>query len=332
MPVVIAPIGNPENSSFVTELNAAIQTLAGEFESVVYRAGTHNLTGNLDANSRRIFNLPAPIGPTEPVRFGDVVDFQGTPGEDGEDAPLPVWTFDILTGAAGTDAELDVTGTYPNQLFTFTIPRGLAGASGALTDGTYSGIIVGGTGTTLDVVPNHITFARMADLAGAGVVGAVAAGDPGLLTFATVKANLALTSADVGLGNVNNTSDANKPVSTATQTALDLKQNIAPSVSDNNAPATPFTPDGTKDLVVIRGLATNLTINAPSGSPSQGFGMVLRIKDNGTSRTLTWNAVFRVMSGVTLPTATTINKTHYVGCLWNSTDTKWDVMYVNVEA
>lgn len=33
-----------------------------------------------------------------------------------------------------------------------------------------------------------------------------------------------LTSADVGLGNVNNTSDANKPVSTATQTALDTKQ------------------------------------------------------------------------------------------------------------
>jgi len=33
--------------------------------------------------------------------------------------------------------------------------------------------------------------------------------------------------ADVGLGNVDNTSDANKPVSTATQTALDLKLNLA---------------------------------------------------------------------------------------------------------
>jgi hypothetical protein len=30
----------------------------------------------------------------------------------------------------------------------------------------------------------------------------------------------------VGLGNVNNTSDANKPVSNATQTALDLKKAI----------------------------------------------------------------------------------------------------------
>jgi hypothetical protein len=35
-----------------------------------------------------------------------------------------------------------------------------------------------------------------------------------------------LTSSIVGLGNVDNTSDANKPISTATQTALNLKQNI----------------------------------------------------------------------------------------------------------
>lgn len=39
-------------------------------------------------------------------------------------------------------------------------------------------------------------------------------------TAATARAN-------IGLGNVNNTSDANKPVSTAQQTALDLKANVA---------------------------------------------------------------------------------------------------------
>jgi hypothetical protein len=37
--------------------------------------------------------------------------------------------------------------------------------------------------------------------------------------------NKALTKSDVGLGNVDNTSDANKPISTATQTALNLKEN-----------------------------------------------------------------------------------------------------------
>lgn len=43
-------------------------------------------------------------------------------------------------------------------------------------------------------------------------------------TPAQVKTDLALVKGDVGLGNVDNTSDASKPVSTATQTALDGKQ------------------------------------------------------------------------------------------------------------
>lgn len=38
-----------------------------------------------------------------------------------------------------------------------------------------------------------------------------------------------LNKSDVGLGNVDNTSDANKPISTATQTALDKKQDKLPS-------------------------------------------------------------------------------------------------------
>ena len=42
-------------------------------------------------------------------------------------------------------------------------------------------------------------------------------------TPAQLKTTLALVKGDVGLGNVDNTSDANKPVSTATQTALDAK-------------------------------------------------------------------------------------------------------------
>lgn len=42
-------------------------------------------------------------------------------------------------------------------------------------------------------------------------------------SIATAKLNLNLVKADVGLGNADNTSDVNKPISTATQTALDLK-------------------------------------------------------------------------------------------------------------
>ena len=41
----------------------------------------------------------------------------------------------------------------------------------------------------------------------------------------------ALTKADVGLGNVDNTSDLNKPVSTAQQTSIAFKRNLLESVS-----------------------------------------------------------------------------------------------------
>jgi hypothetical protein len=47
------------------------------------------------------------------------------------------------------------------------------------------------------------------------------------LTNKTITSPAGLVKADVGLANVDNTSDANKPISTATQTALDLKSNLA---------------------------------------------------------------------------------------------------------
>lgn len=47
------------------------------------------------------------------------------------------------------------------------------------------------------------------------------------------KTLLSLAKSDVGLGNVDNTSDANKPVSTAQQTALDLKVTGPSSATDN---------------------------------------------------------------------------------------------------
>lgn len=86
-----------------------------------------------------------------------------------------------------------------------------------------------------------------------------------------------------------------------------------------------------QDLGIITAQAVALTISAPTGTPIQGQKLIFRIKDNGTARAITWNAIFRVI-GVTLPTTTVINKTTYVGCIYNSTDTKWDVVVVNTEA
>jgi hypothetical protein len=96
----------------------------------------------------------------------------------------------------------------------------------------------------------------------------------------------------------------------------------------STASASSITPDvSTTDIVAFTALAANLTINAPIGTPVDGNKLIFRILDNGTSRTLTWNATFTVI-GVSLPTATTVSKTVYVGCIYNSAASRWDVVSV----
>jgi hypothetical protein len=98
------------------------------------------------------------------------------------------------------------------------------------------------------------------------------------------------------------------------------------------ASASTLTPDvSAGDQYAYTALAANLTINAPTGTPTDGDKLIFRLLDNGTSRTLTWNATYTVI-GVTLPTATTISKTTYVGCIYNANNTRWDVIAVTTQA
>ena len=87
----------------------------------------------------------------------------------------------------------------------------------------------------------------------------------------------------------------------------------------------------TTDIFVITAQAGALLFNAPGGTPVQGQRLVIRIKDNGTARALTWNAVFRAM-GTALPSTTVLSKTLYLGFFYNSTDTKWDLVASAQEA
>ena len=73
-------------------------------------------------------------------------------------------------------------------------------------------------------------------------------------TFAT------LNKAAVGLGNVDNTSDTNKPVSTATQTALDAKTNKLITTNRQTASYTLVLSDADKLVEMNVGSANNLTV------------------------------------------------------------------------
>jgi hypothetical protein len=83
----------------------------------------------------------------------------------------------------------------------------------------------------------------------------------------------------------------------------------------------------------VTALATNCTFAAPTGSPINAQKLIIRIKDNGTARTLTWTTSsggYRVI-GTFLPATTVPNKTIYVGCIYNGTDSLWDVVGVLAE-
>jgi len=85
-----------------------------------------------------------------------------------------------------------------------------------------------------------------------------------------------ITKTMVGLGSVDNTTDAAKPISTATQTALDLKSNISDVASPKTVAGASYTLDiidSTKTLVTTAAsgdvtitVPTNSSVNFPLGS------------------------------------------------------------------
>lgn len=95
--------------------------------------------------------------------------------------------------------------------------------------------------------------------------------------------------------------------------------------------AATVTPTFSDDLVKITAQAAALALANPTGTAVDGHGIVIRIKDNGTARAISYDTQYRAV-GVTLPTTTVISKWTYLGMIYNSDDTKWDVCSVAQQA
>jgi hypothetical protein len=95
-------------------------------------------------------------------------------------------------------------------------------------------------------------------------------------------------------------------------------------------------PSDSVDQFNILGITGGISMLPPSGSPADGQRMLIRIKDNGLgARAITWTTAgsgsYRAI-GVTLPATTTVGKITYVGCVYNSQDSVWDVVAVTIQA
>lgn len=140
------------------------------------------------------------------------------------------------------------------------------------------------------------------------------------LTSPVINTPTGIVKGDVGLGNVDNTSNATERAATATLTNKRVTRR-APAVTQS---ATPTINTDNTDVAHITGLAqaiTSMTTNL-TGTPVEGDTLRIDFTDNGTARAITWGTSFEA-STVALPTTTVISTRLDVGFVWNTVTSKW---------
>ncbi len=177
------------------------------------------------------------------------------------------------------------------------------------------------------------------------------------------KIVLSLTSSDVGLSNVNNTSDASKNSATVTLTNKTLTAPVISSISNTGTLTLPTSTDtligrattdmltnkrltkrsGTSstpgatpalntdnyDVYTFTGLSADITsmTTSLSGTPNLGDEILLGLKDNGIARAITWGASFQPSGVASLLTTTVASKQHWVKLLYDGS--KWTCLAVD---
>ena len=238
--------------------------------------------------------------------------------------------FKISTAASGTAA----LGT--GDIFTLTSAGALTLASSVTSTSVLA--------TSNDVGALGASGTAWSDLflASGGVINwnagnATLTHSAGLLTSnvpISLGTSNALTSGTIELGHASDTTIARvsagvisvEGVTIPSISSKDTLTNkrITPRVSSETSSATPTINTDNVDAHSITALAatiTSFTTNL-SGTPTNFQKLLIRIKDNGTARGITWGTSFEA-KGVALPTTTTISKVLTVGFIYDSVTSKW---------
>ena len=103
-----------------------------------------------------------------------------------------------------------------------------------------------------------------------------------------------VTKSDIGLGNVDNTSDLNKPISTDTQDALDLKQPLATVLTNTTASFT------TTLETKLNGIEAGAEVNAVDSVNGQTGTVILDATDVGAQETLVSGTNIKTVGGTSI--------------------------------
>ena len=191
---------NNTQTTDINTLNGQVSDLTTDKADVTYvDAADQDLQGSIDTLTTEKANLASPT-------FTGTVTIPGGASIEG---------FALLANPTFTG-----TVTLPNTTSIGDISSTEIGYVNGVTSGIQTQLDSKASSSTVSSHTSATTNVH-------GIVDTSALATKTYADTAVSTAVTALTRSSVGLGNVDNTSDANKPVSTATQTALDLKAPLA---------------------------------------------------------------------------------------------------------
>lgn len=220
----------------------------------------------------------------------------------------------IVTGGVGVSGNVNVSGSLTLDV-TGNLGIGTTSPTSQLQQYLPSG-------TTYRKITNgSVEIAEFASTAVAVCAYGTSSNHPLIFTTNNAERVRFDTAGNVGIGN------------SSPNVSLDVTGTIRSS-SATITSASSITPTANlTNQYTVTALAVGATFQIPSGTPIDGQKLTIRIKDNGTPRALTWTTTaggYRVI-GTTLPTTTVASKVTYVGCIYNSQDSYWDVIAVTTQ-